>query len=69
MTQYKISDPLLVEALLEVTDILESVASGGITISEARALAEERVYSKIRNLIEAKPEAKKKKSSRRRRSS
>ncbi|MEB3860994.1 MAG: hypothetical protein GSR84_02090 [Desulfurococcales archaeon] len=69
VTQYKISDPLLVEALLEVTDILEAVARGGLTISEARAIAEERVYSKIRSLIEAKPEVKKKKSSRRRKSS
>lgn len=68
VTQYKISDPLLVEALLEVADVLDALASGRVTVSEARALVEERAYSKIMSLMETKPEAKKKRSTRKKRS-
>ena len=69
VAQYKISDPALVEALLTVTDILEALAQGKITVSEARAVIEEKVHAVMASMEPPKKEAKKKASKRRKKAS
>ncbi|MCE4612837.1 MAG: hypothetical protein F7C07_03270 [Desulfurococcales archaeon] len=51
--QYEVSHPLLLEALLAASDILEGVTEGTISLDEAARLYKERVAARIAEL--AKP--------------
>ncbi|MEB3780624.1 MAG: hypothetical protein GSR85_10435 [Desulfurococcales archaeon] len=45
VTQYKISDPTLVEMLLDVVETLDAVAGGKLSTSEARAIISEKTLA------------------------
>ncbi len=70
VTEYSITSIELLRAMLEATDILEKVARGEMTISQAMALLETRVASVIRSIEETtkkkKTTSKRKTSSRKR---
>ena len=62
VTEYKLT-PELLEAMVTVTEILEKLANGEITIGEAKALYEAKVMPVIKELqAKSKPASKAKKS-------
>ena len=63
VTQYKLSDPTLVEMLLDVVETLEAVAGGKMTSSEAHALISEKTLTLAKP---AEQEAKKPRTSKKR---
>lgn len=48
--QYEVSHPLLLEALLAASDILEGMTEGSLTLDEATRLYRERVAARVAEL-------------------
>ena len=59
---YAVTNPELLEAMIEISELLEKVARGELTVQEARAIYAESILPRFKELEEKyKPKEKKKK--------
>ena len=64
VTQFAVASPEILRAMIIATELLEKLARGEITLSEAKAIYEEKIASVIESIRESsKPARSKRKSS------